>query len=115
MRQTTREIENIRIDNVTKNLRPEQILVLKSLTNYFGITIKESDKGGNVVLMDNEMYENMCLKILNDKKYLHPLLIGSIKISISWWMKHTVRLLFLKIYEILYVQNILVYPPCIHC
>lgn len=51
VRQTMREIENMQNDNVTKNLNPEQNLSLKSLKK-----------------MDNEMYKNMCSKILKDKK-----------------------------------------------
>lgn len=52
------------------NLSPEQTLALESLKNNFGITIKASDKGGNVVLMDNELYENMCLKMLSENIFV---------------------------------------------
>lgn len=43
VRQTRREIENMKNDNVTKNWSPIQNLALKSLKNNFGITIKASD------------------------------------------------------------------------
>lgn len=54
----------MRNDTTHHNLNSEQIHAFKSLKNNIGITIKASDKGGNIVLMDNINYENLCLKIL---------------------------------------------------
>lgn len=39
------------------------------MCNNASIVIKPSDKGGNVVLMDNQFYKSMCRKILNNKDW----------------------------------------------
>lgn len=65
---TTKELEAIKIDSKVRNLNPKQEAALKSLKENTKITIKSSDKGGNIVLMDNILYENLCTKTLNNKK-----------------------------------------------
>lgn len=40
--------------------------MLRQLANNNLITIKPADKGGNIVLLDNEKYINMCNKILKN-------------------------------------------------
>lgn len=68
VKQTTKEIVAIKIDRTVKNLSLEQQTTLKSLKDNVEITIKGSDKGGNIVIMGNTMYEDMCLKSLNNRK-----------------------------------------------
>lgn len=58
MRQTTKEIEEVGEHTVNNNLSLEHKHALKTVNNM-EITIKASDKGGNVVLMDNSNYENV--------------------------------------------------------
>lgn len=67
VKQTTKEIESLNKDKSVRNLSFEQQNALQSLKNNLDITIKGSDKGGNIVLMDNSKYEDMCLKILNNR------------------------------------------------
>lgn len=49
----------------------EQIDYLKKLTIAYGVTIKQGDKVGNIVMMINNMnlYETMCMKILNNTEW----------------------------------------------
>lgn len=56
--------------NVHLILNVEQQHALKTLKSLSEITIKASDKGGNVVLMNNLNYEKMCLKILKQQTML---------------------------------------------
>lgn len=51
------------------NLSVEERSALKLLKEHPGITIKPSDKGGNIVIMDNKKYIDMCMKILENKKW----------------------------------------------
>lgn len=46
----------------------EQQHALKTLKTNSEVSIKASDKGGNVVLMNNIDYEKMCLEILNNRQ-----------------------------------------------
>lgn len=48
------------------NLNEKEVEALKSLADNNQITIKPSDKGGNIVLLNNEDYINICKKILNN-------------------------------------------------
>lgn len=54
--------------NLTKNEKT----ALKNLSNNYDITIKPSDKGGNVALIDNDQYSLMCSKILSNRDWYHP-------------------------------------------
>lgn len=47
----------------------EQKLALDSLKSYKHLTIKPSDKGGNIVVIDNTQYKFLCLKIFNQFWY----------------------------------------------
>lgn len=68
VRQITREIEELVKQTTKNNLSPEHRHALKIIRNDMNITIKASDRGGNIVLMDNAKYERMCLNILNNTK-----------------------------------------------
>lgn len=50
----------------TPNLSRKQQEALLKLKSYNHLTIKEADKGGQVVVMNNAHYKNMC-KALSDK------------------------------------------------
>ncbi|XP_077339255.1 uncharacterized protein LOC143983433 [Lithobates pipiens] len=51
------------------NLNKEEAKALDMLTKNVNITTKPSDKGGNVVLMDNSDYVRMCQDILDNKEW----------------------------------------------
>lgn len=55
-------------DNLTKNEKA----ALQNLLNKHEITMKTSDKGGNIVLMDNDKYSHMCMKILSNRDWYRP-------------------------------------------
>lgn len=60
----------------TSKLEINQQRALKNLEENQGIVIKPFDKGGNVVLMNKDDYEKMCLKILKNRsrfKEISPL------------------------------------------
>lgn len=51
------------------NLTPPQMEALKSLQQNKNITIKPSDKGGNLVIMDNCQYESMVMAIVRNREW----------------------------------------------
>lgn len=51
------------------NLPTHQRRALMGLQNRKDLTIKPSDKGGNVVVMDTEHYKTLCLQILNNRNW----------------------------------------------
>lgn len=53
------------------NLNEKEFEALKLLADNNQITIKPSDKGGNVVILNNEDYINICNKILNNHNWYH--------------------------------------------
>lgn len=54
------------------NLLPEQTNALMELKNMDTVVVKASDKGGNIVLMDNSYNERMCLDILRNVDWNRP-------------------------------------------
>uniref|UniRef100_A0A8C5LPP9 Reverse transcriptase domain-containing protein n=1 Tax=Leptobrachium leishanense TaxID=445787 RepID=A0A8C5LPP9_9ANUR len=65
----TSEIESIKNKDLTweSNLSKSEQLALKELQDVRNIVIKQSDKGGNLVIMDRNDYIAMCMLHLNDK------------------------------------------------
>lgn len=53
----------------SQNLTIDENEALELLCNNVTIVIKPSDKGGNVVLMDNQDYLRMCQRILDNKDW----------------------------------------------
>lgn len=51
------------------NLTNEQTLALESLKNHQEIIIKNSDKGGNVVVLDQAHFKSICNKILSNQQW----------------------------------------------
>lgn len=51
------------------NLSMEEQQTLHNLSANPTITIKPSDKRGNIVILDNDQYIHMCNKILNNKSW----------------------------------------------
>lgn len=73
VRLTTNEIKNIKIkQNTSCNLSVLEHQTLQNLSSNSTITIKPSDKGGNIVVLDNEQYIQMCMKILNNRIWYSP-------------------------------------------
>uniref|UniRef100_A0A8C5LSW4 Uncharacterized protein n=1 Tax=Leptobrachium leishanense TaxID=445787 RepID=A0A8C5LSW4_9ANUR len=64
----TSEIESIRNKDLQweSNLSQAEQLALKELQDVRNIVIKQSDKGGNLVIMDRDEYVAMCMVHLND-------------------------------------------------
>uniref|UniRef100_A0A8C5LZ44 Helix-turn-helix domain-containing protein n=1 Tax=Leptobrachium leishanense TaxID=445787 RepID=A0A8C5LZ44_9ANUR len=65
----TSEIESIRNKDLKweSNLSQNEQLALNELQDVCNIVIKQSDKGGNLVIMDRNDYIAMCMLHLNDK------------------------------------------------
>lgn len=70
VKQTTNEIKNLKFkrDRVS-NISTEEQDILHDLSINPMITVKPSDKGGNIVIMDNEQYIHICTIILNNKSW----------------------------------------------
>lgn len=73
LKMTCQEIRNLKskstiLENLTKNKK----IALRNLSSHHEITIKASDKMGNIVLMDNEKYSQMCMKILTNCDWYRP-------------------------------------------
>lgn len=70
----TNEIDKIDFDNqFTNNLSKKQRQALTSLQNHPWLMVKPADKVGNVVVMNVETYERMCLDILDNKDWYRPI------------------------------------------
>lgn len=79
LKQTMRDICKLSRTKCNPQLTPEENEALKSLCKNVTIVVKPSDKGGNVVIMDNQDYILMCKKILNNTdgyKNIYILSIG---------------------------------------
>ncbi|CAJ0945806.1 unnamed protein product [Ranitomeya imitator] len=50
----------------SRNLSREEMLSLNNLEKDQSITIKPSDKGGNIVVMDTSEYRSLCMSLLGD-------------------------------------------------
>lgn len=55
------------------NLTPSQQKALTNLIANTTLVIKPSDKGDNIVVMDMEQYQCMCMKLLLNKKWYKPI------------------------------------------
>lgn len=51
------------------NLYHQELSVLRSLCAQHSLTIKQADKGGNIIIMSNMQYKTMCLKILHNEAW----------------------------------------------
>lgn len=74
---------------------------LKILKQNSNITIKSSDKGGNIVVMDNTFYIDMCEKILSNKDWYQKINMSKIAIFNQQ---------FYQMIDQAYTQNILEKP-----
>ena len=63
---TIRDLKRQEWQKITPNLTNNQMKALKTLQKNPEIVIKQSDKGGNIVLMTHSFYQDMCLSILNN-------------------------------------------------
>lgn len=81
------------------NLTSEENKALNSLSKNIRIVVKPFDKGGNVVIMDNQDYILMCLNILNNKDWYKQISVLSIsqyntiflqngRLRLSQWRHH---------------------------
>lgn len=69
-----KEIESIRISkNTPSNLTGPQLAALEKSMNNLNITVKPPDKGENTVIMDNSQHERMCMRILTNANWYHPI------------------------------------------
>lgn len=66
---TTCEIHRLKHNSHRDNLTDLDRQALISLTSQHQLTIKPSDKGGNIVVMNNDQYSTMCMKILSNKDW----------------------------------------------
>lgn len=52
--------------NIVGNLTQQENIALRLLCAQHSLTIKQADKGGNIVVMSIMQYKAMCLKILQN-------------------------------------------------
>lgn len=70
VRLTCSEIRKINITaKQQRNLTFKERKILKTLASNPSITIKPSDKGGNIVILDNDQYIAICNKILSNQQW----------------------------------------------
>lgn len=70
LKQVNNDLEKLkRYTKCPTNLNDKEALALKQLSDNNQITIKPTDKGSNIVLLDNEKYINMCNKILKNQDW----------------------------------------------
>lgn len=60
-------------NEVPPKLSPRQVQALHKLKSYSQLTIKPADKGGCIVVLDNDRYKQMCLDILNNTVWYRPI------------------------------------------
>ena len=73
VRLTTTEIKKLHKKRNTRQLTLESNTALDNLKNCLQLTIKPSDKGGNIVIQTNDQYKAMCLKILSNGDWYIPI------------------------------------------
>lgn len=72
VQQTAFEIENMDLEKLhTHNLSSRHRKALQDLQCHPDLVIKQADKGGNV--MDVPAYKRMCLDILDNRHWYHPI------------------------------------------
>lgn len=62
-----------KMGDIPPNLSQTQVQALKKLRTYSHLTIKPADKGGCIVVMDNDKYKKICLDILNNPTWYKPI------------------------------------------
>ncbi|PIO35638.1 hypothetical protein AB205_0077340 [Aquarana catesbeiana] len=67
LQATIRDLKQQHWHAISPNLNNSQTKAIKSLKKRSDIVIKQSDKGGNIVLMTHSQYQSMCLTILNNR------------------------------------------------
>lgn len=70
---TIRDLKQQHWHEIPSNLNTSQIKALKSLQKCSDFAIKQSDKGGNIVLMTHTQYQSMFLTILNNPNWYQPI------------------------------------------
>lgn len=70
---TTRETQNLRQTPLSDNISNRDKKALDKLSSQHQLTIKPSDKGGNIVLMSNPQYQTMCKKMSSNKDWYQPI------------------------------------------
>lgn len=71
----------------TRNITTGELEALISLENNDKITIKPSDKGSNIVVLDSGAYREMCLNILGDRECYEFLQIIPQQVTSRDWRK----------------------------
>lgn len=79
VKQVTQEIENFdKTRPSSSNLTRDQKQALENLSKNQQITIKPVDKGGNIVVMNNSFYEDICRRILFNRNWYRPIFLSCI-------------------------------------
>lgn len=74
LKLVTADIENMKFFHRSKsNFDRDEREALDTLAHDHGIFIKPSDKGSNVVVMDNTQYIEMCQNLLKNREWYHPI------------------------------------------
>lgn len=73
LQTTIRDLKKQHWHGFSSNLDHSQTKALKSLQKCSDVVIKQSDKGGNIVLMTHNQYQSMCLTILNNRNWYCPI------------------------------------------
>lgn len=77
VQQVSREINGLttkKINPYNSNLSNQQMKALRNLERNKKIVIKPPDKEGNIVLMDNIKYEQMCHNLIHNREWYKPIL-----------------------------------------
>lgn len=73
LKMTCQEIRNLKSKSfIAENLTPNEKVALRNLSSLHEITIKASDKGGNIVLMDNDQYSRMVKIFMHNRDWYRP-------------------------------------------
>ncbi|XP_040178452.1 uncharacterized protein LOC120911183 [Rana temporaria] len=70
---TTAEIKKLHKSRNAGRMTYQPNEALEKLKDCHQLTIKPSDKGGNIVIQTNDQYRSMCLKILSNKDWYIPI------------------------------------------
>lgn len=78
LKLTTQEVKDMNANTKSDNLTTKEKQALEQLSNNPDLVIKPSAKGGNIVLMSNDKYISMCIKILNNTDWYKPIKVETI-------------------------------------
>lgn len=94
LKLTTNELQQLPIHRTNSaNLSPALSSAPADLRGYTHLTIKEADKGGRVVVMDNDEYNSMCMDLLNNSKWYCPISFLQIdSFTIDFYRLKSIRL-----------------------